>query len=71
METLHLNSKSVDTGFPYQFIHFAVSSSFSLQIKTKMYRMYTVFNNFFENIQYYLTPFNMVQKDTNKVGVTS
>ena len=35
--------------------------------------MYTVFHIYFDNIQYYNTEFNMVQKlkYTNKVGATS
>ena len=54
-----------DTGFPYLLNFF----TFSIQIKMKMCRMYSVFHIFFENIQYYFTEFNMVQelKYTNKV----
>ena len=35
--------------------------------------MYTALHIYFENIQYYFTEFNMVQKFkyTNKVGVTT
>ena len=46
--------------------------TFSLQIKIKMCRMYTVFHINFENIQYYFIEFNMVPKFKciNKVGVT-
>ena len=43
--------KLSDTGFPYQFVYSAISSSFfftfSLQIKIKMYRMSTVFHIYF------------------------
>ena len=37
-----------------------------------MCRMFTEFHVYFENIQYYFTEFNMVQKFkyTNKIGVT-
>ena len=46
---------------------------FSLQVKIKMCRMFTEFHVYFENVQYYFTEFNMVQKlkYTNKIGVTS
>ena len=38
-----------------------------------MHRSYTVFHIYFENVHYYFTELNMVQKPkyTNKVGVTS
>ena len=55
-----------DTGFPYQFIYSAIYLlhffTFSLQIKIKVCRMYTILCIYFENIQYYFTEFNMVQK---------
>ena len=66
-----------ETGFSYQFTYSAICLlhffTFSLQIKIKMRKMYTIFYIYFENIQFYFTEFNMAQKlkCTNKVGVTS
>ena len=62
----------IDTGFPNQFNYSALLLhifTFSLEIKIKMCKMYTVFHIYFENIQYYFAEFNMVQKlkNTNKV----
>ena len=54
-----------DTDFSYEFIYSTISSpillTLLLQIKIKMYRLYTVFHIYFENIHYYFTNINMVQ----------
>ena len=57
-QILHVNFfGTTDTDYSYQFLYSAVSSLFSFKIRIKIWKIYTPFLIYFENMQYILLNF--------------